>query len=98
MKMQEALAEGYARQVAAAQFDEAREGPLIQVVDSAEPPKLRSKPERRKIVMIAAGLGLLLGLVLALTRAFAHHAGTHPETRQQWRAAVSAWTRLKPLV
>ena len=45
-KYQETLFELYARQYEMARADEARQGVLIQVVDPATPPELKSKPKR----------------------------------------------------
>lgn len=45
-KYQETLFEVYARQYEMARADEARQGVLIQVVDPATPPELKSKPKR----------------------------------------------------
>jgi tyrosine-protein kinase Etk/Wzc len=92
LKMQEALLEGYGRQLAAARFDEARDGPLVQVVDEAVPPKLRSSPQRQKMVLTAAGLGLLVGVVLALLRAWWVHALQNPANRTRVGALRQAWT------
>jgi tyrosine-protein kinase Etk/Wzc len=92
LKLQEALLEGYSRQLASARFDEAREGPLVQVVDEAVPPKLRSAPQRQKMVLTAAGLGLLAGVLLALLRAWWSHALLNPATRERMVELRQAWT------
>ncbi len=92
LKMQEALLESYGRQLAAARFDEAREGPLVQVVDEALPPKLRSAPQRQKMVLTAAGLGLLVGVFLALLRAWWSHALRNPATQERMVELRQAWT------
>ncbi len=92
LKMQEALLESYSRQLASARFDEAREGPLVQVVDEAMPPKLRSAPQRQKMALTAAGLGLLVGVVLALLRAWWAHALQNPATRTRMGTLRQAWT------
>ncbi len=92
LKMREALLEGYGRQLAAARFDEAREGPLVQVVDEAVPPKFRSAPQRQKMVLTAAGLGLLVGVVLALLRAWWANTLQNPVTRARMGTLRRAWT------
>ncbi len=91
LKMQEALLEGYSRQLAAARFDEAREGPLVQVVDEAVPPKLRSAPQRQKIVLTSAGIGLLVGILLALLRSWWGHAMQCPAERERFSELRRAW-------
>lgn len=48
-----------------AKYREALDTPTIQVLDAAEPPKVRSAPRRTLIVLIAASASLLLSVVLA---------------------------------
>jgi tyrosine-protein kinase Etk/Wzc len=91
LKMQEALLEGYSRQLAAARFDEAREGPLVQVVDDAVPPQQRSAPQRRKMVLTAAGIGLLVGILLALLRAWWGQAMQSQADRERFAELRRAW-------
>jgi uncharacterized protein involved in exopolysaccharide biosynthesis len=59
-KYQETLFELYARQFELARLDESREGALIQVIDKAEPPQLRSGPRRGLITAVATGVTLFL--------------------------------------
>ena len=65
-KYQETLFDLYARQFELAKADESREGALIQVVDAAQPPELKSKP--RRVIFALAGyvgaLALLLGWII----------------------------------
>lgn len=70
-KYQESLFEVYARQFEVARLDESREGTLIQVVDPAVPPELKSKPKRG---MIAVGATLATFFVLALGVLFRRRA------------------------
>jgi uncharacterized protein involved in exopolysaccharide biosynthesis len=62
-KYQETLFEVYARQYEMARADEARQGVLIQVVDPATPPELKSKPKR---ALIAIGVTLLAFVLLSI--------------------------------
>jgi len=69
-KYQEALFELFARQYELARVDEAREGALIQVIDTAQPPEKKSKPSRSRVAigtLVAAAL-LLAGGVLLRSR------------------------------
>lgn len=61
-KYQEALFEIFSRQYETARLDESREGALIQVVDAATPPEMRSRPKRRVVALVSAlsALALLL--------------------------------------
>jgi len=91
LKVQEGMLEGYVRQLAAARFDESREGPPVQVVDEALPAQVRSKPERTKIVMGLAGAGLVAGLLLGALRALLQRSQRDPGNVQRWRDARRAW-------
>lgn len=62
-KYQEALFEVYARQFELARADESREGAIIQVVDVAMPPEVKSKPRRGLIAVVTT---LMVGVVLML--------------------------------
>jgi len=62
-KYQETLFELYARQYEMARADEARQGVLVQVVDPATPPELKSKPKR---ALIAIGVTFAAFVVLSI--------------------------------
>ena len=66
VKYNETIFDILARQFEAAKLDEAKEGALIQVVDPAVPPDIRSSPKRGLIVVAATAAGLLLGVFIAL--------------------------------
>lgn len=62
-KYHETLYELFAKQYEIARVDESREGAVIQVVDAAQPPELKSKPKKAMIAMLATlatGFALLL--------------------------------------
>lgn len=67
-KYQETLFELFARQLELARADEAREGPLIQVVDAAAPPEVKSGPKRLNAAVKGAAAGLAAALALVLFR------------------------------
>lgn len=67
-KYQETLFELFARQLELARSDEAREGPLIQVVDLATPPEVKSRPKRLNAAVTGAAAGFAAALVLVLLR------------------------------
>lgn len=69
-KYQEAMFEIFSRQYETARLDEAREGTLIQVIDTAAPPERRAHPRRS----VYAGVGALLALLLCLVGIAARHA------------------------
>lgn len=67
-KYQETLFELFARQLELARSDEAREGPLIQVVDVATPPEVKSRPRRLNSAVTGAAAGLAAALAFVLVR------------------------------
>ena len=76
-KYQETLFELYARQYEMARADEARQGVLIQVVDPATPPELKSKPKRAitgLLVTLASFVLLSAFVLLRRDRPLAHPA------------------------
>jgi tyrosine-protein kinase Etk/Wzc len=68
-KYYETIFDILARQFEMAKLDEAKEGALIQVVDTAVPPDKRSFPKRGLIVLGSTVAGFLLGILAALLRA-----------------------------
>ena len=70
-KYQETLFDLFARQYENARIDESREGGLIQVLDKATPPELKSSPGRMKYGIVAALLAALIaiGYFVAKSRA-----------------------------
>ena len=62
-KYHETLFELFAKQYEMARIDESREGAVIQVLDAAQPPERKSKPNKAMIAMLttlAVGFALLL--------------------------------------
>jgi hypothetical protein len=91
LKIQEALLDGYVKQLELAKVDEAKEGPAVQVVDEAKAPEMRAKPERKKIVMAYTVTGLIIAFVLAALRALLRHIRSTPEGLQRWSQLKRAW-------
>jgi len=69
VKYYETIFDILARQFELAKLDEAKEGALIQVVDSAVPPDKKSFPKRTLIVLLATLAGLFVGVLTALVQA-----------------------------
>lgn len=67
-KHQETLYEVYTKQFEAAKLDEAREAPMIQIVDAAKPPEKRSRPKRFSMVLLFAAFGLVFASLAILLR------------------------------
>ncbi len=65
LKYNEILYELLARQYEAAKIDEAKDSALIQVIDKAIEPELKSKPKRSTIVLLSAFLALFVAILWA---------------------------------
>ena len=79
----ETLFELFTKQYEVARIDESREGAVVQVLDTAQPPENKSKPKKAQIVIITSlltGFGLLMFI---LFRQVLRVAGTTPETAEK---------------
>ncbi len=82
-KYYETLFELFTKQFEIARIDESREGAVIQVLDLAQVPELKSKPKK---AMIATQTALATGVALLLFVFIRHalrSAATTPETREK---------------
>ena len=68
-----------ARQFEMAKLDEARQGTIVQVVDSAIPPDKRSFPKRTLIVLSGAAIGFVIGIFAALFQVGLSRLNENPE-------------------
>ena len=91
LKIQEALLDGYVKQLELAKADEAKEGPAVQVVDEARAPEMRAKPERKKMVIAFTVTGFIIAFALTALRALLRHINSTPEGLQRWRQLKQAW-------
>jgi uncharacterized protein involved in exopolysaccharide biosynthesis len=91
MKVQEAMLDGFVRQLEVAKIDEAKEGVPVQIVDVAIPAEIRSLPQRTKMVTAAGSLGLGVGLMLALLRATIRRIGRDSESKSRWLSFRRSW-------
>lgn len=85
-KYQETLLELFAKQYEIARIDEAREGPLVQVVDVAQPPERKSKPKKALIAVlatIATGFALLL---FVFVRQAVRNSVADPDAAAKWQS------------
>jgi len=92
-KYNETLFELFAKQYEIARVDESREGAVIQIVDVALPPELKSKPKK---AMIAAVTTLAVGFALLLF-VFIRHAlrgaAQDPESEEKLVKLRRAWSK-----
>jgi tyrosine-protein kinase Etk/Wzc len=85
VKYNETIFDILARQFEAAKLDEARQGALIQVVDPAVPPDIKSFPKRGRIVIGATIAGLLIGILVAFFQIKFKQMMDDPEAAQKLR-------------
>lgn len=78
LKYRETLFEILAKQYESARIDEAKQAPIIQIVDQAVAPDKRASPSLRTYVMV----GILLGGVSGLTIAFLGRGAHDPVCRE----------------
>lgn len=90
-KYQETLFELFAKQFEMAKVDESREGATIQIVDTAEPPELKSKPKKALIAVLATlatGFALLLFVFI---RQALRNSGQRAESADKLRKIKASW-------
>jgi tyrosine-protein kinase Etk/Wzc len=75
-KIKEMLYELLTREFEIAKIEEAKSMPTIQVLDKAVVPEKKSKPERRKMVMLSAVIALLGGIFTAFAREYVTKVNT----------------------
>ena len=92
LKLQETLLESMVRQYEIAKLDEAKEGPVLQRVDVAQPPDRKSKPARAMIVLASTLLAVLAACVFVIVRRYsALSRELDPENARAWRNVAQAW-------
>lgn len=84
VKYQETLYELLAKQYEMARLEEARDGLVIQVLDPALPPAVKSKPSRLLIVVLGGIVGIFVGIFVAFIREAVSRRSNNPEQAQQW--------------
>lgn len=92
VKYYETIFEILARQFEMAKLDEAKQGALIQVVDSAVPPDKRSFPKPGLIVAVSTVVGLLVGILTGLLQLAFQRMRNNENTRrklEEFRRALS---------
>lgn len=79
MKYQEVIYEILAKQFEMAKLDEAKDSPLIQVLDKAVTPERKSKPKRSSIVLLSALVAGFISVLWAFIQEASERAKTNPE-------------------
>jgi tyrosine-protein kinase Etk/Wzc len=82
LKYQETLFELMANQYELARVDEARDATIIQVLDRAVPPAIKSKPKRTLMVIVATFSGFFLAILAAFFMEFVENVSGDEENRK----------------
>ena len=90
-KYQETLFELFARQFELARLDESREGPLLQVVDLAKTPEVKSKPKRGQTAILATLVSGLLLMAFVSVRSSWRRARQDPRIAYKVTLLQRAW-------
>ncbi len=85
LKYREAIYEILAKQFEMAKLDEAKDSPLIQVLDKATVPEKKSKPKRSTIVILATLVGGFMGILWAFIKEANEKAKAVPEQAERLR-------------
>jgi capsule polysaccharide export protein KpsE/RkpR len=92
VKLQEALLETMIRQYESAKLDEAKEGPVLQVVDVALPPDHKSKPSVALIAIAGTLLAFLCSSAFVFMRGYsAWSRESDPDAAAARAAMARAW-------
>lgn len=93
VKYYETIFDILARQFEIAKLDEAKQGAVIQVLDSAIPPDRRSFPNRAMIVLAATLIGFFVAIFIVLLWAGLRHLERSPETAGKLSDLRRSFTR-----
>jgi len=95
-KYHETLFDLMAKQYELARLDESREGAVIQVIDVAVPPELRSSPRRAVIAVLTTLVVSVLLLFFVFIRDALRSAQRNPESSAKLSRMASAFLRFWP--
>jgi tyrosine-protein kinase Etk/Wzc len=92
-KYQETMFELFTKQFELAKVDESREGAVIQVLDVAEPPERKAKPNKAMIAIIATLASGFAVLLFVFVISALKNASQHQETKRRLAALKDSWQR-----
>jgi len=84
LKYRQALFDLLLKQYDAAKLDEAREGTIIQVVETAIEPDRKTSPKRAMLLLICTAVGFVSGCFLALLLWMRERSMSDPEASKKW--------------
>jgi uncharacterized protein involved in exopolysaccharide biosynthesis len=94
LKYQQTLYDALAKQYEIARIDEAKDPPLIQVLDDAAEPERKAKPRRAMIVAMSTALALLAAVFWAIVAEWRRKVALTPEGAAQL-AELKAHLRIR---
>jgi tyrosine-protein kinase Etk/Wzc len=92
-KYKETLYEMFAKQYELARVDEAREGAIIQVIDTAQAPERRSKPKKALIAIFATAAAGIILLLIAFVQKAIRNARRDEVTSVKLSALKVSWRK-----
>jgi uncharacterized protein involved in exopolysaccharide biosynthesis len=92
-KYNETLFELFAKQFEIAKVDESREGAVIQILDVAQPPELKSKPKKALIAVIATLVSSFLLLLFVFIRQALKNASKDKESENKLNQLKASWLK-----
>jgi uncharacterized protein involved in exopolysaccharide biosynthesis len=85
------------QQLETAKIEEVKELDYVIVLDPPEAPLIRSKPNKRKMVILAGFLGIGLGLVLAFCKEYVENSDSKDQDKIK-EVKISLIKNLKELI
>ena len=86
VKYNQAVLEMLYKEYELAKIDEAKDYPVIQVLDKATPPERKSKPKRALIVILSTLVALFISIIYAFVREAMDKAKSDPERSEKYDA------------
>ena len=83
LKYYEGLLTFVSQQLASARLDEAKDAPVIQVVDKALVPEKKTKPKRALIVILATLMAFFMGVLFAFFKEASERASQDPASAER---------------
>jgi uncharacterized protein involved in exopolysaccharide biosynthesis len=83
----------FSKQFELAKVDESREGAVIQVLDSAQPPERKSKPTKALIAIIATLATGFAILMFVFIRQALHNTGHDPQAATKLARLQASWRK-----
>jgi uncharacterized protein involved in exopolysaccharide biosynthesis len=90
MKFEESIYQVLVKQYEVAKLDEAKNAPLIQIMDKAIVPEKKSKPKRSIIVILATVIAFVFAMIFAFVREAMQRAAEIPEQEARMRILINA--------